>query len=62
VQPVARELKFCGPLKGLETSKQALGFVKGIANLSWIASMLTQAAMARGPIWLCAFIPALVHD
>jgi len=64
---VAWELKFCGPRKGLEILKQALRFWKGIANLSWVASelsypqSLTHAALARGPIWSCAFGPAMLH-
>jgi len=40
--------------------------LKGIANLQWVASnlsntqSLTHAAVARGPIWLCAFGPAVL--
>jgi len=40
--------------------------VKGIANLQWTASdlsnqqSLTHTAVARGPIWLCAFGPAVL--
>jgi len=39
----------------------------GIANLPWMASALsnpmnlTHAAVGRGPIWLCAFGPAVLH-
>jgi len=39
----------------------------GIANLSWVASALsnplnlTHAAVGRGPIWLCAFGPEVLH-
>jgi len=63
---VAREQKFCYPRKGPDF-KQALQFLKGIANLPWLASdlsnpqSLTHAAVARGPIWSRAFGPAMLH-
>jgi len=42
--------------------------MKGITNLAWVASefsntqRLTHAGVASGPIWLCAFGPAVLHD
>jgi len=63
---VARKLKFCGPRKGPDFKKQALGLSNSIANRLWVASglsnpqSLTHAAMARGPLWLCAFGPSSV--
>jgi len=39
----------------------------GIANVPWMVSTLsnplnlTHAAVGRGPIWLCAFGPAVLH-
>jgi len=47
--------------------KKALRFLKGIANLPFVASelsnpqTLTHAAVARGPILLCAFGPVVLH-
>jgi len=41
--------------------KDVLQFLKGVANVPWVAKelsnpqSLTGAAVARGPIWLCAF-------
>ena len=63
MQPVARELKFCGPRKDPDL-KQALRFSKDIANLPWVASelsnprSLTHAAAAGGII---PFGPALMQ-
>jgi len=48
--------------------KQALWFSNGIANLPWVASelsysqILTQAAVARGTIWLRIFGPGVLHS
>jgi len=47
--------------------KQALCILKGIANLPWMASelfkpqSLAHASVARGPIWLHAFDPAVLY-
>ena len=47
--------------------KQALRFLKGIANLPWVASelanplSLTHTAVACGPIWLCTFGQEMPH-
>jgi len=47
--------------------KKALRLLKGIANLPWVANelsnpqSLTHSVVACGPIWLCAFGPAVLH-
>jgi len=54
-------------IQALLFHKQALRFLKGIVNLLWVASelsnpqSLTHAALARGPFWLYAFGPAVLH-
>jgi len=66
VQPVARELEFCGPRKGPDF-KASIKFFMGIVNLPWMAGKLsnpqrsTHAAVARGPIWLGAFGAAVLR-
>jgi len=57
---VTRELKFCGPWKGPDLEGT-------LPIFPWVASewshtqKLTHAAMACGPIWSCAFGPAVLH-
>jgi len=47
--------------------KQALRFLKGIANFPWVGSKLsnpqslTHSAVARESVWLCVFGPVVLH-
>ena len=64
-ETVARDLKLVARGK-IQILKQALRFLKGIANLPWMGSdcqtrSLTHAAVARETFWLCAFGPAVLH-
>jgi len=68
MQPkVALGLKFCS-LQKVPDFKASITIFKGIANLPWVASelsnpqqTLTYTTVAHGPMWLCAFGPAVLY-
>jgi len=72
--PVARGPKLAQDLScsfvargKVQILKQALRFLKGITNLLWVTSelsnphSLTHTAVTCGPIWLGALGPAVLH-
>jgi len=56
-----------GPEAEVLCLAERIRFWNGVANLTWVASelsnpqSLTHAAVARGPVWLRAFGPAVLH-